>query len=197
MSHNLCLVLVRVLTSLALIVESSLATNPFPFTHFHITLSSSLCVRLTITSCQANDRSCNRMSAFLDSVALFSVPTRQIAKKVKLTPTITKCKRVILHYKLTHFDVLTFINFPCHSNTSPFIKILFFCKLVWKLVEHWYLMFYCLGLSKDFRTKSVAEVLINVINTFLHSLFNLNHHLINHFNSLKIVSLILPELRTE
>lgn len=151
MSHNLCLVLVRVLTSLALIIESSLATNPFPFTHFHITLSSSLCVRLTITSCQAKDRSCNRMSAFLDSVALFSVPTRQIAKKVKLTPTITKCKRVILHYKLTHFDVLTFINLLCHSHTSP----------------------------------------------FLHSLFNLNHHLINHFNSLKIVSLISPELRTE
>ncbi|XP_018560514.1 LOW QUALITY PROTEIN: dedicator of cytokinesis protein 7-like [Lates calcarifer] len=31
---------------------------------------------------QANDRSCNRMSAFLDSVALFSVPTRQITKKL-------------------------------------------------------------------------------------------------------------------
>uniref|UniRef100_A0A669CEW2 Dedicator of cytokinesis 6 n=1 Tax=Oreochromis niloticus TaxID=8128 RepID=A0A669CEW2_ORENI len=31
---------------------------------------------------QANDRSCNRMSAFLDSVALFSVPPRQIAKKL-------------------------------------------------------------------------------------------------------------------
>ncbi|XP_068613178.1 dedicator of cytokinesis protein 7-like [Brachionichthys hirsutus] len=31
---------------------------------------------------QANDRTCNRMSAYLDSVALFSVPTRQIAKKL-------------------------------------------------------------------------------------------------------------------
>uniref|UniRef100_A0A665V450 Dedicator of cytokinesis 6 n=1 Tax=Echeneis naucrates TaxID=173247 RepID=A0A665V450_ECHNA len=31
---------------------------------------------------QANDRSCNRMSAFLDSVALFSVPTRQTIKKL-------------------------------------------------------------------------------------------------------------------
>uniref|UniRef100_A0A7N8X0U7 Dedicator of cytokinesis protein 7-like n=1 Tax=Mastacembelus armatus TaxID=205130 RepID=A0A7N8X0U7_9TELE len=31
---------------------------------------------------QANDRSCNRVSAFLDSVALFSVPTRQITKKL-------------------------------------------------------------------------------------------------------------------
>ncbi|XP_034047220.1 dedicator of cytokinesis protein 7-like isoform X1 [Thalassophryne amazonica] len=31
---------------------------------------------------QANDRSCNRMSAFLDSVALFSIPTRQITKKL-------------------------------------------------------------------------------------------------------------------
>ncbi|KAA8585261.1 hypothetical protein FQN60_003955 [Etheostoma spectabile] len=31
---------------------------------------------------QANDRSCNRMSAFLDSVALFSVPPRQITKKL-------------------------------------------------------------------------------------------------------------------
>nr|XP_040046228.1 dedicator of cytokinesis protein 7-like isoform X2 [Gasterosteus aculeatus aculeatus] len=31
---------------------------------------------------QANHRSCNRMSAYLDSVALFSVPTRQITKKL-------------------------------------------------------------------------------------------------------------------
>ncbi|KAJ4920211.1 hypothetical protein JOQ06_014285 [Pogonophryne albipinna] len=31
---------------------------------------------------QASDRSCNRMSAFLDSVALFSVPPRQITKKL-------------------------------------------------------------------------------------------------------------------
>ncbi|XP_041854158.1 dedicator of cytokinesis protein 7-like isoform X2 [Melanotaenia boesemani] len=31
---------------------------------------------------QASDLSCNRMSAFLDSVALFSVPTRQITKKL-------------------------------------------------------------------------------------------------------------------
>uniref|UniRef100_A0AAQ6AA02 Dedicator of cytokinesis 6 n=1 Tax=Amphiprion ocellaris TaxID=80972 RepID=A0AAQ6AA02_AMPOC len=35
-----------------------------------------------IIGSKANDRSCNRMSAFLDSVALFSVPTRQIAKKL-------------------------------------------------------------------------------------------------------------------
>ncbi|KAM9746054.1 dedicator of cytokinesis protein 7 isoform 1-T1 [Menidia menidia] len=31
---------------------------------------------------QASDYSCNRMSSYLDSVALFSVPTRQIAKKL-------------------------------------------------------------------------------------------------------------------
>ncbi|XP_035472282.2 dedicator of cytokinesis protein 7 isoform X3 [Scophthalmus maximus] len=31
---------------------------------------------------KANDRGCNRMSAYLDSVALFSVPTRQIIKKL-------------------------------------------------------------------------------------------------------------------
>uniref|UniRef100_A0AAX7SZ15 Dedicator of cytokinesis 6 n=1 Tax=Astatotilapia calliptera TaxID=8154 RepID=A0AAX7SZ15_ASTCA len=35
-----------------------------------------------IMGSKANDRSCNRMSAFLDSVALFSVPPRQIAKKL-------------------------------------------------------------------------------------------------------------------
>uniref|UniRef100_A0A7N6FD66 Dedicator of cytokinesis 6 n=1 Tax=Anabas testudineus TaxID=64144 RepID=A0A7N6FD66_ANATE len=35
-----------------------------------------------IIGSKANDRSCNRMSAFLDSVALFSVPTRQITKKL-------------------------------------------------------------------------------------------------------------------
>uniref|UniRef100_A0A671UVQ0 Dedicator of cytokinesis 6 n=1 Tax=Sparus aurata TaxID=8175 RepID=A0A671UVQ0_SPAAU len=35
-----------------------------------------------IIGSKANDRSCNRMSAYLDSVALFSVPTRQIAKKL-------------------------------------------------------------------------------------------------------------------
>ncbi|XP_034047225.1 dedicator of cytokinesis protein 7-like isoform X6 [Thalassophryne amazonica] len=35
-----------------------------------------------IIGSKANDRSCNRMSAFLDSVALFSIPTRQITKKL-------------------------------------------------------------------------------------------------------------------
>uniref|UniRef100_A0A665V8S5 Dedicator of cytokinesis 6 n=1 Tax=Echeneis naucrates TaxID=173247 RepID=A0A665V8S5_ECHNA len=35
-----------------------------------------------IIGSKANDRSCNRMSAFLDSVALFSVPTRQTIKKL-------------------------------------------------------------------------------------------------------------------
>uniref|UniRef100_A0A8C9XV20 Dedicator of cytokinesis 6 n=1 Tax=Sander lucioperca TaxID=283035 RepID=A0A8C9XV20_SANLU len=47
------------------------------------------CIRLSkwvILMCdssgKANDRSCNRMSAFLDSVALFSVPPRQITKKL-------------------------------------------------------------------------------------------------------------------
>ncbi|TNM96876.1 hypothetical protein fugu_015032 [Takifugu bimaculatus] len=35
-----------------------------------------------IIGSKTNDRSCNRMSAFLDSMALFSLPTRQIAKKL-------------------------------------------------------------------------------------------------------------------
>ncbi|KAM8843766.1 dedicator of cytokinesis protein 7 isoform 2-T2 [Spinachia spinachia] len=52
--------------------HSSLFTSPCPH----------LCVHLTATPCQANHRSCNRMSAYLDSVALFSVPTRQITKKL-------------------------------------------------------------------------------------------------------------------
>ena len=91
-SHNICLAFIRFLTRLALIIESSLATHPFPFTHF-TSLCPHLCVHLTVTPCQANDRSCNRMSAYLDSVALFSVPTRQIAKKVKPTPSVIKCKK--------------------------------------------------------------------------------------------------------
>uniref|UniRef100_A0A3B3THC4 Dedicator of cytokinesis 6 n=1 Tax=Poecilia latipinna TaxID=48699 RepID=A0A3B3THC4_9TELE len=41
-----------------------------------------VCVHLTITSCQASDHSSNRMSAFLDSVALLTVPTRPITKKL-------------------------------------------------------------------------------------------------------------------
>lgn len=95
-------------------IKRSLVTHPFPFIPFHITLSSSLCVHLTITPCQANDRSCNRMSAFLDSVALLSVPTRQITKKVKLASAITNCKSGIHHNQLTYFNFLTFINFQYH-----------------------------------------------------------------------------------
>uniref|UniRef100_A0A668AKZ1 Dedicator of cytokinesis 6 n=1 Tax=Myripristis murdjan TaxID=586833 RepID=A0A668AKZ1_9TELE len=48
----------------------------------HTTVSSSVCVHFTITPCQASERSCNRMSAFLDSISFCSVPTRQIAKKL-------------------------------------------------------------------------------------------------------------------
>ncbi|KAK7940498.1 hypothetical protein WMY93_003824 [Mugilogobius chulae] len=52
----------------------------------HSPIFTSLCahfyVHRTTTPCQANDRAGNRMSAYLDSVALFSVPTRQIAKKL-------------------------------------------------------------------------------------------------------------------
>lgn len=66
----------------------SISINFFFTSLYH----SSLCVHLTITPCQANDRSGNHMSAFLDSVALFSVPPRQITKKVKLASAITNCK---------------------------------------------------------------------------------------------------------
>lgn len=67
-----------------------------------------LCVHLTLTPCQTNDRSCNRMSAFLDSMALFSVPTRQIAKKVKLSiSTITGYKNAIFPSQSDAFYALT------------------------------------------------------------------------------------------
>lgn len=64
------------------------------------------------------------MSAFLDSTALFSVPTRQIAKKVTLT--VTTYKRVILHHKyipkfLDYSSPVCLINPHLHLYVPPII----------------------------------------------------------------------------
>lgn len=56
------------------------------------------------------------MSAFLDSMALFSVPTRQIAKKVKLSFTITEYKNDFSP-QIDAFYGLIWINF----HSLPYI----------------------------------------------------------------------------
>lgn len=59
----------------------SITIRPFHLTCPHLCV---VVVHLTITPRQANDRSCNRSSAFLDNVTMYSVFPRQITKKVKL-----------------------------------------------------------------------------------------------------------------
>lgn len=104
--HKLCLGFVRSLSSLALITAHRVLTGHL---FHHSSIFTSLCphfyVHRTITPCQANDCTSNRMSAFLDSVALFSVPTRQIAKKVKLKKHSEYICPNIHTPSLTFFDI--------------------------------------------------------------------------------------------
>lgn len=141
--------LITLLIGLAAIVGSSLATaGPFPFTRLTSLKPSCVCVFTSpITLYQAVDRSCNRMSAFLESTALFSVPTRQIAKKVTLTLTVTAYKRAILHNKyipnsltthylsvsLTHISIYMFSYNGCEKLSpkkgimSLILNVIHFC----------------------------------------------------------------------
>lgn len=101
--------------------------GPVSFTRSHPVTETLMCVCVftsPITLYQAVDRSCNRMSAFLDSTALFSVPTRQIAKKVTLT--VTTDQPAILHHKhipefLDYSSPVCLINPHVHLHVRPTI----------------------------------------------------------------------------
>lgn len=159
--------LVRIFTSLTYLREfcphPPISTHPFS-PHF-------VCVHLTITPCQTKDRSCNRMSAFLDSMALFSVPTRQIAKKVKLSFTITEYKNDFPPQTDAFFG-LTWINFHSLPYIITYVSVIANPSILTQAMYLFHLYHFYQNI--DYYTKSSWQLYSNF--------FNITHS--NHLNQI-------------